>query len=257
MLRRKRSSSTNPSLLKNLVPLTLDYERPPEPGHLQVDLVSHCGGDACGDFVYTLTATELHTGWTELWACLGKSQRAVFEALEKAFSGFPFEIKSFQTDNGSEFLNHHLIRWSEVTGIAYLRSRPYKKQENAYVEERNGHLVRKFVGYLRLDTPEEKDGLNQAYEALVLLHNLSVPRRIYLRKEREGSKIKRFYDQPRTPVRRTIPFLNQEKARELLELKESLNLEELLETVERITRGLYSRRARRAAEPQETLSCAG
>jgi len=254
-MRRRRNTTTNPALLKNLVPLALDYERPPEPGHLQVDLVAHCGGNPSGDFVYTLTATDLYTGWTEVCACLGKSRKAVFEALEKTFSAFPFKIKSFQTDNGAEFLNAHLIMWSKRTGIDYIKSRPHKKEENAYVEERNGHLVRKFVGYLRLDTPEEKDALNQAYEALIPLHNLFIPRRICLRKERKGSRVKRFYDKPQTPLRRAIPFLGQEQSRNLLNIKQSLNPQNLLESLERITNGLYRRRAMKARRHRETLSC--
>ena len=275
-LRRRRDSSTKPGLLRNLVRLALDYERPPEPGHLQVDLVIHCVGNPCGHYVCTVSATDIFTGWSVAWACLGKLQQAVFEALEKVFSSFPFPIKSFQTDNGSEFLNAHLVRWSSETGIDYIKSQPYKKEENAYVvespaekpsndhrytssrldfqEERNGHLVRKFVGYLRLDTHGEAEALNEAYESLILLHNLFIPRRICLRKERKGSRVRRVYDKPRTPLRRVLPFLDKEKARELVNLKDSLSLEELFDTGERITRGFPSGRARKS---KETLSYAG
>jgi transposase InsO family protein len=254
--RRKRSASTNPALLRNLVPLAVNYERPPEPGHLHVDLVVHCGASLYGDYVCTITATDRFTGLTNVWACLGKSQRAVFEALSKTFSGFPFPIKTFQTDNGSEFLNGHLVRWAEEAGMVYLRSHEYRKQENAYVEERNGHIVRKFVGHRRFDTTEERDLLNQAYEALNLLQNLFLPRMMTNSKERTGSRITRHRDNPMTPMRRALPFLSPEKAQELLELRESLNPAELMRVVETIINRLYSLRAEKEKEAREALSCA-
>lgn len=253
--RRKRSSSTNPALLRNLVPLALNYERPPEPGHLQVDLVVHCGNSLYGDYVCTITGTDRFTGFTNIWACLGKSQRAVFEAFEKVFHGFPFGIKTFQTDNGSEFLNAHLINWAKEMGMAFLRSHEYKKQENAYVEERNGHVVRKFVGHRRFDTIEERELLNRAYGALNLLQNLFLPRMMTNSKERTGSRIIRRRDRPMTPLRRLLPFLTEETAQELLDLKESLNPAELMRIVEATINRLYSLRTEREKEAEEALSC--
>ena len=251
--RRKDMSSASP-LIKSLVPLAKLYYRPPEPGHLQVDLVIHCGGSPCGHYVCTVSATDIFTGWSVAWACLGKSQQAVFEAFEKVLSSFPFPIKTFQTDNGSEFLNAHLISWAEKTGIKFLRSEEYEKDDNGYVEERNGHSVRKFVGYKRFDTPTERDTLNKAYGVLNLLANLFWPRMKCIEKVREGSKVKRYFDKPLLPLERVFPSLSDEKARELTELRDSLNMGELVDTLEANLNKLY--KAKPAPESEEALSCA-
>lgn len=238
--KQKRMDLTSSSpLLKSMVPLAKLYNRPPEPGHLQIDLVIHSGGNPSGEYVCTLSATDIFTGWSAAWACLGKSQKAVFEALEKVFFSYPFPIKSFQTDNGSEFLNGHLVRWADETGIDFVRSEEYEKEENCYVEERNGHMVRKFVGYKRFDTLRERDILNKAYEALNLLSQLFWPRMRCIRKVKEGSKVKRYFDKPATPLRRLIPFIGEEKARELIEFRSSLNIKELVETLEANLNKLY------------------
>ncbi len=249
----KRDTSSASPLIKSLVPLAKLYYRPSEPGHLQIDLVIHCGDNPCGYYVCTVSATDIFTGWSVAWACLGKSQQAVFEALEVVFSLFPFPIKTFQTDNGSEFLNAHLVRWSDKTGIKFLRSREYKKDENAYVEERNGHSVRKFVGYKRLETLKERDILNKAYGALNLLANLFWPRMKCLRKVREGSRVKRYFDKPLLPLERTIPSLSEDKVRELMELRDSFSMGDLVNTLETNLSMLY--KTKPAPERKEALSC--
>lgn len=249
----KDMSSASP-LIKSLVPLAKLYHRPPEPGHLQIDLVIHCGDNPCGYYVCTVSATDIFTGWSAAWACLGKSQQAVFEALEVVLSSFPFPIKTFQTDNGSEFLNAHLIRWAEKTGITFLRSEEYEKDENGYVEERNGHSVRKFVGYKRFETLRERDTLNRAYKALNLLTNLFWPRMKCIRKIREGSKVKRYFDKPLLPLERALPFLSDERSKELTELRDSLRIGELVDTLEANLNRLY--RVKPAPGREEALSCA-
>ena len=251
---RRRNMRPASPLIKSLVPLAKLYYRPPEPGHLQIDLVIHCGDNPCGYYVCTVSATDIFTGWSVAWACLGKSRGAVFEALEKIFSSFPFPIKSFQTDNGSEFLNAHLIRWAKKTGIKFLRSEEYKKDENGYVEERNGHSVRKFVGYKRFETMGERDTLNKAYGALNLLSNLFWPRMKCIKKVREGSKVKRYFDKPLLPLERALPALSEEKAKKLMELRDSLNMDKLVDTLETNLNRLY--RAKPAPEHKEALSCA-
>lgn len=251
---KKRDLTSSSPLLRSMVILAKLFNRPPEPGHLQIDLVIHCGDNPCGHYVCTLSATDIFTGWSVAWACLGKSQQAVFEALEKILSYFPFPIKSIQTDNGSEFLNAHLINWAQKRGITFLRSEEYKKEDNCYVEERNGHSIRKFVGYKRFETLGERDTLNRAYAALNLLANLFWPRMKCIKKVREGSKVKRYFDRPNTPLRRAVPFLSDENSQELLELKASLNIEELIDTMEANLARLY--RAKPAPDKGSALSCA-
>jgi len=251
--RSKDMSSSSP-LIKSLVSLAKLYTRPPEPGHLQVDLVIHCGDNPRGHYVCTVSATDIFTGWSAAWACLGKSQQAVFEALEKVFSSFPFPIKSFQTDNGSEFLNAHLISWAEKTGIRFLRSEEYRKDENGYVEERNGHSIRKFVGYRRLESSEDRDILNKAYGALNLLTNLFWTRMKCIGKVRVGSRVRRYFDKPLLPLERVIPFLSEDKARELMEMRDSLRMAELMDTLEANLNRLY--KVKHAPEHNEALSCA-
>ena len=139
-----------------------------DPGSFETDLVHHCGAVAAGDYVHTLQLVDVATGWSERVAILGRSQVAMVKAFQQIQGRLPFPITHLHPDNGSEFFNDHLIRYfgEEVTGLRLSRSRPYKKNDNRFVEQKNSTLVRAFVGYERLDNGAQCAALNTLYDQL-------------------------------------------------------------------------------------------
>jgi len=136
------------------IPLAIDYPRPDEPGHIHVDVVLFSGGDAGGHYICAVVIVDRYTLWIEVEPCMGRSREAVLGALKEALSRIPWNIKTLQTDNGSEFLNDHLRSFCKASGIVFIRSRQGKKNDNAHVEGSIGNIVRKELGYLRYETPE-------------------------------------------------------------------------------------------------------
>jgi IS30 family transposase len=175
-----------------------------EPGHFEVDLVHHSGPSATGEFVCTLQMVDVATGWTESAAILGRSYRVVRDAFRRCLSRLPFEPLEIHSDNGPEFLNHHLLRFWKTyyPDVDLSRIRPYKKQENRFVEHRNGALVRSLLGKDRLDTMEQTLLLNQLYDRVWLYFNFFQPVMRMTEKTYEGGKTKRKHDDVRTPFKR-------------------------------------------------------
>jgi transposase InsO family protein len=169
------------------------------PGVLAVDLVGHDGGQAVGDFSWTLTVTDCTTGWTEAGAVRTKAEVYVVAALASCLRRYPGRVISLHSDNGSESTPGHLVRFCHAQGIAFTRSRPYHKNDNAHVEEKNNSVIRKFVGYDRHDSQEEVGLLNRTYRFLHLLVNWFLPSQKLLHKERTGSHITKIYDSAQTP----------------------------------------------------------
>jgi transposase InsO family protein len=174
------------------------------PGVLAVDLVGHDGGQAVGDFGWTLTITDCTTGWTEAGAVRTKAEVYVVAAIESCLRRYPGKVLSLHADNGSEFMNGHLVRFCHARGITFTRSRPYHKNDNPHVEEKNNSVIRKFVGYDRHDTQEEVDLLNRLYQSLHLLVNWFLPSQKLLAKVRTGSHITKVYDSAQTPCARML-----------------------------------------------------
>jgi hypothetical protein len=204
-VRRKRNSTTRPgSLLRRDIPIEVGITAD-QPGLLEIDLVAHCGDLAAGEFIYTLCATDLATGWTERLALLGKSQIAVLATLQRIRTQLPFPLRALHSDNGSEFLNGHLLGWCREENIAYTRGRPYRKNDNAHVEQKNWTLVRRLIGYRRLDTAHQVDELNKLYTELLRVHNNGFqPVMKLLAKIQHNGHTKRVYDEPATPVERAL-----------------------------------------------------
>jgi len=205
-LQLKGRSGTKPgSLLKNNIPIKTfaDWDDT-QPGFIEVDLVAHDGGNSRGDYAQTLDAVDVATGWTETRAVKNKAQRWVFEALQDMITAFPFPILGIDSDNGSEFINAHLIRYCSQHHITFTRSRPYRKNDNCHVEQKNWSVVRKTVGYLRYDQPEQLELLNQLYGVLRLYTNYFQPVLKLIKKERHGAKVKKKYDQAQTPYQRVL-----------------------------------------------------
>lgn len=202
-LKRRLYGTTRPgTLLKHLVPLKTDHWDVTRPGYLEIDLVSHSGASAAGDFLHTFDAVDIHTGWVERQAVMGKGQHGILQALTTIAQQLPFALRGLDSDNGSEFINGHLVAFCARRAIQFTRSRPYKKDDNAHVEQKNWTHVRKLVGWDRYDTPAAQHALNRLYAELRLFQNLFQPSMKLQRKERRGSRLLRHYDAPQTPFER-------------------------------------------------------
>src|SRR5450756_1658278 len=198
-------SHTRSTPLGGRIPIQTCMDPPLDiPGVLAVDLVGHDGGRAVDDFGWTLTVTDCTTGWTEAGAVRTKAEVYVVAALETCLRRYPGQVISLHADNGSEFMNGHLVRFCHARGITFTRSRPYHKNDNGHVEEKNNSVIRKFVGYDGHDTQEEVDLLNRLYKALHLLVNWFLPSQKLLHKVRTGSHITKVYDRAQTPCTRML-----------------------------------------------------
>lgn len=223
----KARSNTKPgTLLKHQIPIRTfsDWDEL-RPGFVEVDLVSHEGGDPKGDYIQTLDMTDVCTAWTETEAVKNKAQVWVFAGIEKAKERFPFEILGIDSDNGSEFINNHLLRYCSENKITFTRARPYRKNDNCFVEQKNYSVVRRAVGYRRHDTEEELGVLNQLYDHLRLYTNFFQPVMKLIEKTRTGSKVKKRYDRARTPYKRVVEsgFVPQQAKEVLREQYAKLN----------------------------------
>lgn len=178
-----------------------DEERP---GALQVDLVEHNGGSSLGQFAYTITVLDIVSGYSRRRAVLGRGQAGISRELAGILREWPFWPWGLHTDNGSEFLNHHLVRFCRENGLEFTRSRPYRKNDNAHVEQKNRQFVREIVGYERYDSPEAVAWLNALYGLLDTYVNLFLPMRKVIAKERRGGRVIKRYDVARTPFQRLI-----------------------------------------------------
>jgi hypothetical protein len=203
-VRKRLYGHTKPgTLLKSQIPIRTDNWDISVAGYLEIDLVSHCGPSASGEFVYSLNATDIHTQWTETRAILGKGEAGVVEALEEICGALPFPIMAIDSDNGSEFINYHLARWCTERELGFTRSRPYKKNDNAHVEQKNWTHVRKIHGWARYDTAEARDAMNDLYRGdLSYMQNYFQPSVKLLSKTRIGTQVKRTYDDAQTPLER-------------------------------------------------------
>lgn len=173
-------------------------------GQVQADLVGHDGGLNRGDFAFTCTVTELCVGWSELRPVPNKARVGVRNALEDIRASVPFPIVALGTDTGSEFINNHLFAWCQSCHIAFSRTRPYRKNDNCFVEEKNNSLVRRTVGYLRYDSPEELALLQAIYQRQTLLSNYFYPWMKLIGKSRRGARVYRRHDTPQTPCQRLL-----------------------------------------------------
>jgi len=199
-------SSTKPgSLLKRLIPVRTFTEWDEErPGFLEIDLVAHCGNSTDGQFLCTLTCTDLCTGWTEVTGLLHRSQQAVSEALRRMRQRLPFPLLGIDSDNGGEFINDLLYQYCLTEKITFTRSRPYQKNDQAHVEQKNWSVVRHTVGYDRWETEQELELLESIYDDLRLYINFFQPSLKLIAKERIDKKTYKRYDTAKTPYQRVL-----------------------------------------------------
>ncbi len=225
--RHKILGTTKPgSLLKRQIPIrTVSWDEK-RAGYCELDTVAHCGTSAFGDYANTVDLTDLLTQWSEQEAILGKGQKTTRMALERIKQRLPFALKGIDPDNGGEFINWHLLEWCSQQKIEFTRGRPYQKNDNAHIEQKNWTHVRKLVGYGRIEDPRIINLLNDLYRNEWRLYmNFFQPTMKLVDKKRWGEhheKIKRIYDQPKTPYQRVlacsdVPEENKQKLRTIYE----------------------------------------
>jgi transposase InsO family protein len=270
--RRRIYGRTKPGyLLKHHIPVKTDRWDVTTPGFTEVDLVSHSGNSASGEFAHTLNVTDIHSTWTESRAVLGRGEEAVQRALNEIATTLPFALLGVDSDNGSEFINWHLKSWCEQQHIQLTRGRPYKKDDNAHIEQKNWTHVRKLLAWDRYDTHEAVAAMNDLYgQELRLWLNLFLPSVKLLKKVRVGSRVRRVYDAARTPFERVreCAQADPEKVAKLEELRKRLDpfqlsrvIERKLERIARLANRRSSPRAEHPAmpdaqpQPQRTNGC--
>ncbi|MGH7273155.1 MAG: integrase [Nitrospiria bacterium] len=242
-LKKNLYGRTKPgTLLKHHIPIKTDHWDVSTPGFTEVDLVSHSGSASEGEFIHSLNQTDIHTTWVETRAVLGKAQHRVKEAMDEMRLTLPFKLLGIDSDNGSEFINDHLYRYCQDLEIQFTRGRAYKKDDNAHIEQKNWTHVRKLLGYVRYDSQQALDAINDLYRnELRIFKNLFQPSVKLAKKVRLGSKLKRLYEKPQTPFQRVCdyPQANPDKVAQLKELQKSLDPFELSRTIDQKLERIY------------------
>lgn len=218
----------------------------------------HCGDSVRGEFLYTLTVTDIRTGWTELRVLRNKAMVWTERAMRDILESLPFEVKHIHCDNGSEFINSHLKRLCDEMGVRFTRSRPYRKNDAPYVESKNYSLVRRYVGWRRYDSEEELKIMEELMGVISLRFNFFMPTMKLVYYERDGKKKRAKRYEIKTPYRRLLESgkLTEKQERSLKQIKESLNFYELTLKLIRLYRQLdrvYNKKLRRLEdnEPQK------
>lgn len=227
---RRSSHIRSGNLLYKRIPLKLTDWDTAKVGYVEMDLVCHCGASTAGEYINTLSAMEISSGWWEGEAIIGKGQQRTFNAIEAIRQRTAFDWKGIDSDNDSAFINAHLLKYCQQEGLEFTRSRPNRKNDNAYIEQKNYTHVRRPLGYLRYDTEEEVSIINDLYRnELRLYKNFFQPVMKLLRKERVDGRLKRIYDVAKTPYQRLIESgqVSKQKVELLRRLYERLNPVEL------------------------------
>ncbi len=242
-LKNRLYGRTKPgTLLKHHIPIKTDSWNIKTPGFTETDLVSHSGNSASGEFIHSLNVTDIHSTWVETRAVMGKSQIGVLDAMQDIQQALPFNLLGIDSDNGSEFINYHLKTFCDQNKIQFTRGRPYKKDDNAHIEQKNWTHVRKIFGYERYDSKQALQAMNNLYRnELKILQNLFLPSMKLLEKTRIGSKLKRRYDKPQTPLERLLncPQADPAKIQELKNLRDRTNPFELAKWIEQKLGRIY------------------
>ncbi len=204
--RRRGQSSTKPGgLLKSQIPVRTfaDWDDN-QTGFVEIDLVAHCGETMAGQFVHSLTATDVATGWTECFSLLHRSQIAVHEALDQLRERLPFPLLGIDSDNDSVFINELMLKYCQTNQITFTRCRPHKKNDQCFVEQKNWSIVRRTIGYQRYESKAAHRLLGEIYDELHLYTNLFQPTFKLKSKKRTGASVQKQYDTPRTPLQRVL-----------------------------------------------------
>jgi len=257
-LRRRIYGRTKPgTLLKHHIPIKTDCWDIAVPGFTEIDLVSHSGNSADGIFIQSLNQTDILTTWTETRAVMGKGQEAVCKALDEMRQASPFDWLGIDSDNGGEFINAHLYRYCQTPPkLQFTRGRPYKKDDNAHIEQKNYTHVRKLLGYERYDTNAALQAINDLYRnELRLMENLFQPSVKLIKKVRVGSRLIRKYDKPQTPLDRLIACGkgNPAKIAEFKRLRKTIDPFELAGIIEQKLNVIYDLANRRLSPSRHKI----
>jgi hypothetical protein len=240
---QRRYGRVGGNLIAKKIPLKMTDWDLGQVGFLEMDLVLHCGASTAGEYAHSLSALEIGSAWWEGEAVMGRAQSRIFEAIKKIRARTPFRWRGIDSDNDNAFINDQLYRYTETEGLAFTRSRPYRKNDNAYIEQKNFTHVRRPLGYLRYDTPEELDLINDLYRnELRLYKNFFQPVMRLERKERVDGKLRRFYAKPKTPYQllRESRQLPPEALKNLDDLYHSLNPADLKRRIDQKLKKLYT-----------------
>lgn len=258
-LKKRLYGRTKPgTLLKHHIPIKTDSWDVKSPGFTEIDLVSHSGNSASGEFLHSLNVTDIHSTWVESRAVMGKSQIGVLNAMQDIERALPFKVLGIDSDNGSEFINYHLKTFCDQNHIQFTRGRPYKKDDNAHIEQKNYTHVRKILGYLRYDSGPAQKAVNELYQnELRIFQNLFLPAMKLSKKTRVGSKLKRHYDEPQTPLERLLkcPQADPIKVQQLKQLRDQTDPFELAKRIEQKLERIYQLANQRVSpQPKDPLS---
>lgn len=238
----KSRSRTKPgSLLKHQIPIrTFADWTEKQPGFLEIDTVHHCGADPRGEYIHTLDTIDVFTGWNECRGFMGKSEKHTVEGLEYIREKLPFPLLGIDFDTGAEFVNYHLVRYADRNRITYTRAREEKKNDQNYIEQQNYSVVRRFVGYQRLDTYRQLRILDELYHLLSDYQNFFQPIMRLKEKVRNGTRLTRRYDKPQTAYQRVLDCLDIDPAtkQQLKKRFWKLNPKRLLLEITRLGRKL-------------------
>lgn len=240
---RRRRPKTLPAVRRSIPVRTFGDWDEPIPGFFEADLVAHCGESMTGSFAHTLVLTDVATGWTECLALLVRESSLVVHALEHVRAALPFPLRGIDTDNGTEFVNEVLLAFCQAHGIAFTRSRPYRKNDQAWVEQKNGAVVRRLVGYGRLEGLAAGEALSRLYGAARLFVNFFQPSFKLAEKTRIGARVSKRYHAPETPCARllaspTIPDAMKDRLRAIMATLDPLRLLDEIRTVQHHLAGL-------------------
>jgi hypothetical protein len=251
------STTRSGTLLKKQIPVrTFSDWNEAKTGFMEADLVAHCGPHTDGSYLYTLTLTDIATGWTECLPLLNRSQESVVAALKRTQQLLPFPLLGIDTDNGSEFINMELLSFCEQEHITFTRGRPRKSNDQCYVEQKNGQIVRQVVGYDRFAGELAYRQLTELYRALRVYVNCFQPSMKLQSKERTGSTLRRTYDQAQTPMQRlsASAAVAPHKRQELLQITEALDPLRLLAQLEQLQKALWRHAITPTSEQLEALT---
>jgi hypothetical protein len=249
--RHSLSTTKAGSLLRNAIPIrTFADWHEKRPGFVEVDLVAHCGESLDGFYLNTLMAVDVATGWSEFIGVWGKGQQRVGTAIHHIRERLPFPLLGLDSDNGSEFINQGLAGWCHREGITFTRSRPYKKNDNCYVEQKNGAIVRRIIGRDRYSSKQALEALNRLYYLLRWYINFLQPTMKLVSKARHGARVYRVYDTAQTPYQRAIHsgVLTDTKKAELHGTYTHLNPVRLLRQINESAEYLWKLRDRHPGE---------
>lgn len=248
-------STTEPArLFKNQIPIKLRDWNIDRPGYVEADTVAHCGNNAAGTFASSLTIVDIYSDWTENRAVLGKTASQVTEKVRDIERELSFNLLGFRPDNGSEFLNQLLKEFLDSKGVDFVRTRPYRKNDNAHVEQKNNTHVRKLIGYDRIESQDLVATLDLIYKHLWNpLNNYFIPTLKLNHKERIGSRIKKHYDAPKTPFQRILdcPNVSEEVKEDLKRKKSKLDPFELKRQLDLMLKVFFSKLNRSQNASQE------